>query len=330
MRARRIITVAGAVALGAIACGESVVEPGPSGAPMAAVEVKEARTDNAAPVVERVTLLPEVLLPGHALEARVETSDPDGDPVRLEFEWRVNGGTISRGSSPVHAPQNLQKGDEVEVVVTAHDGRDPSAAMIAGRRVGNRPPVIRSVAVAPEVVRPGDEMSATPEGFDPDADELEFEYMWLVNGREADERTPTFTTRGLKRNDQVQVRVQAWDGEEESAEVTTAAIVVANSPPEFLPLRGLALRDGVFEHTLEAQDRDGDRSLRFQLLQGPRGLSVDPVLGVVRWQPTAEDAGTHVVEVAVKDGHGDGSALSFDLTVSATVSEPAPPAARQR
>ena len=75
--------------------------------------------------------------------------------------------------------------------MTATDGRDESAPVRVTATVGNQAPLISAIALAPDgEVRPGQEVTAVPQGMDPDGDELEYEFEWLLNGdavRGADE-----------------------------------------------------------------------------------------------------------------------------------------------
>ena len=77
----------------------------------------------------------------------------------------------------------------------------------------------------------------------------------------------------------------------------------------------------------EASDEDGDKPLRFSLLEGPPGMKVDPATGVLRWRPEAGQMGKHPVEVAVHDPSGDGNAIRFEITVGRDAA-PASPSAR--
>ncbi len=83
--------------------------------------------------------------------------DPDGDPLRLSFEWKKNGQTLIVSAKPGFMYPDLQKGDRIEVVVTATDGRAESAPARASSQVGNRPPLLSAVYLKPKgTVRPGD------------------------------------------------------------------------------------------------------------------------------------------------------------------------------
>ena len=84
---------------------------------------------------------------------------------------------------------------------------------------------------------------------------------------------------------------------------------------------GAQTDDGLFRYSFEAEDPDGDRNLRFRLGEAPRGMRIDPILGVATWRPKESQAGVHPVEVIVQDTHGDGSALRFEVTVTATLAD---------
>lgn len=319
----------------AFACGGGE-EPKPSGAPMARREAPPAAErgeDNQAPVLERVVLNPPKPVPGQTIEARIEVSDPDGDPIRLSLEWRHNGQILSTGRDTRLKLDGVAKGDRIELIATASDGRDESAPVRVGATVGNRAPLITSLALAPDgEVRPGQEVTAVPQAMDPDGDTLDYEFEWLLDGkpvRGAD--AAAFDTASLKRGDRLQARARVGDGETWSPVAESPALELANRPPMIAGVPPIESAGGGITAQLEAEDPDGDRSLRFRVLEGPKGLSVDPVSGRMSWRPAAGTIGTHPVEIAVADSFGAESALRFELTVSAPGEEKAasPPAKAQ-
>jgi hypothetical protein len=313
----------------AVACGSGEQAPQPSGSPMSAPPRIENREQNAAPVVERLSLNPRNPLPGTAVQATVEIRDPDGDPYRLSFDWRVNGDLVASGPRPRLMLEDVEKGDRLEVTVVASDGRLESEPRSEYTRVGNRPPLLQGVLLEPQgTVRAGDDLFASPQATDLDHDQLAYDYTWLVNGSETDERGREFSTRGLKRGDKVRVRVVASDGSEQSRSAESPEIVMGNSPPLIEEVPEVQTDDGVFRYSFEAKDPDGDRNLRFRLGKAPKGMRIDPILGVATWRPEQGQVGVHPVEVIVQDSHGDGSALRFQVTVTATPgdSDDQPPA----
>jgi hypothetical protein len=297
---------------------------------MAAPPPVAKRDQNSAPVVESIALHPRDPLPGVPLEAHAEVRDPDGDPFRLRFQWKVNGEPVTGASQPRLALNDARKGDRIEVTVVATDGRLESEPRSERTRVGNRPPLLQGVILDPQgTVRSGEELLASPEAYDPDEDALRFEYTWLVNGAEARRGGREFSTRGLARGDKIRVRVIASDGSDSSRAEESREITLGNSPPLIQEIPGAQTDDGLFRYSFQAEDPDGDRNLRFRLGKAPDGMRIDPILGVATWRPKPSQVGTHPVEVIVQDGQGDGSALHFEVTVTATVadSDQQPPAA---
>lgn len=322
MRRSTKLLFAGAGALVGLACG-SGDEPAP--APSAQSIVPKAATatdagaagDLGAPVVTRVALSPESPTPGTEIRAVVEASDPDGDPLRFQYTWTRNGREVLKGDRSVLYLVDLAKGDRIEVTVTASDGRQESSPVSAKARVGNRPPVLSAVNLEPfGDVRAGQVITATPLAKDPDNDTLSFHYAWTVNGESAG-RDRSFDTKGLKRGDQIQVRVVASDGRSDSRETLSPVLMLGNSPPTITQLPATRSEDGTFQYTFAAKDPDGDRNLRFFLEQGPDGMHIDPITGVLTWTPSSDQAGVHPVEVGVKDQKGEGSTFTFQLTVRA-------------
>jgi hypothetical protein len=312
------------------ACGED--EPKPTGAPLArAANTPQAeRAENHAPRVVSVALHPSAPLAGQKIEARIDVDDPDGDPIRLEVEWRRGGRVVQSGPRTSFVAEGLAKGESVEVVAWADDGRDRSEPLGAEVSGGNQPPLLQGVYLAPHgEVPPGQLVTAEPQGRDGDGDELAYRYEWLVNGevvRGANEAG--FDTSELSRGDQLQARVSVSDGEAESPVAESMTLTLVNRPPEFAGLPPIATEGGAFRAELEASDPDGDRGLRYRVVAGPAGLTVDAVTGHLSWRPSARDAGSHPVEVAVADALGAESTLRFELTV-ASAAAGAPPAKRR-
>lgn len=81
-----------------------------------------------------------------------------------------------------------------------------------------------------------------------------------------------------------------------------------------------------FEMDLEGEDLDGD-PLMWSLVSGPRGMSIDPMRGTLRWLPTAGDIGPVEVVVQVHDPILAGSTQRFTIVVSC---ENLPPAITSR
>jgi hypothetical protein len=326
---RNAIAAGALAALGcALACG-SGEEARDSLRPMGATQPAAGMTANGPPLIHTVILDPLAPTPGLPVRAQVDASDPDGDPLRIDYRWSRNGRPLDGAREAVLDTGELTRGDRLGLEVVASDGRFSSPPARTTAIVGNRGPLVQQVTLSPaEGVRPGDEVTALVAAADPDDDRLRIEYVWLVNGEEREGGERTFSTAGLARGDVVSVRVSGNDGDSESAPVTSPRLEIANSPPLIRGVPRPRNEDGTFHYQFEAEDPDGDHNLRFSLESAPDGMTIDPVLGAATFRPSASQVGTHPVEVVVKDPSGDASSLRFNVVVSETVTE-APPARRE-
>ncbi len=310
--------------MGAIACGDDAPEPTGAAMSMDPPDEEEIQA-NRAPIIQSVRIDPEEPAAGERVRALVNVRDPDGDSVEMGYVWTLGGRRLA-SSGPEAQLGEIAKGVRLEVVVTASDGRAESEPFTAHRTIRNRRPAVTRLTLKPGAeVQPGQPVLVSAEGRDPDGDAFEFEYRWTVNGRGVEESGPTFDTGGLERGDQIQVRVVASDGTNESDPIDSGVVRVANAYPEILSDPTGNWKDGWFRYQIKARDPDGDRTLRYSLRQGPEGMTLNPVLGEVAWQPTPDQTGKHPVEVVVQDAEGAESGQYFELTVRAT--ELPPPAA---
>ena len=323
MRGWEILTWAVVALL--VACGAD--EPADWSGRSAAQAVPEAGTGeigNRPPVIHRVELDPAEPAPGARVRAVVDVSDPDGDPIQLAYKWRFGGKTLRADGPSVEMPTGM-RGARLEVRVSASDGQAQSAPMHADAHKANARPRLTEVILEPDGEVPrGDVVSVSARAGDPDGDPLEFEYQWAVNGRWQSGGERAFSTAGLKRGDRIRARVVASDGQRKSDPVESVEVMVANAAPRIVSSPPGQLTDGEFQYQLEAEDPDGDRTLRFRLLEGPAGMAVDPIRGLVRWKPGASQVGAHPVDLAVEDPMGATTAQRFEITVRETGAEGLP------
>ena len=142
--------------------------------------------------------------------------------------------------------------------------------------------------------------------------------------RELPDQPVEVATRG----DQIELSVVAHDGQESSEPLRSAPFTVANSAPQITSTPGAFDEDGTFRYAVLADDPDGDRALRYQLVAGPDGMRIDVVTGELTWTPMPDQAGSHPVAIEVGDRKGGISAQSFDIRVQfEEVTTPAAPAA---
>lgn len=201
------------------------------------------------------------------------------------------------------------------------DGRSKGEAVRASTKIENARPEVTAAEydLLPPVQR-GQTIGVAATGEDSDLGDrnnLKFRYRWYVNGSATGNREPSFNTSALRTGDRIHVRVVAHDGDDPSEPFDTLPVVLGNLPPEIVSTPEAAVNaDGSFRYALEARDPDGDRGLRFELVQGPEGMELDSVLGELRWRPRDGQVGEHMVEVHVIDSAGGKDGQVFPITVS--------------
>jgi hypothetical protein len=247
--------------------------------------------------------------------AQVKSRDPEGDRIRYAFRWRLEGERVPSAGSRVELPGS-ERGDRLELVVTASDDLSESLPYRVSTQVVNRPPRLLGIHVEPaDQVTAGTEISVTPSGDDPDGDALRYRYRWTVNGQRIAASGPKLETRRLRRGDAIQVWAVANDGAADSDPIQSAAIDVANAPPRIVSIPGETRSDGLFRYEVEAEDPDRDRSLRYRLENAPEGMTVEVLSGVITWRPIESQSGTHAVRVIVDDLQGGVAEQSFEVSV---------------
>ncbi len=313
--------------VGSTACGGND-ETAVIAAPMKVERAASAAT-NRAPVIRSVRLEPATPVEGDRIHAIVSVSDEDGDPIELGFEWQISGRPIRSGEASIEL-KGVTKRDRIEVAVKASDGRLQSDTVRAEVRVQNRRPTLVGIAIRPQPeVLPGETLVATAQANDPDRDPIAYSYRWWLNGALQIDTGDTFETDDLVKGDEIQVIVVANDGSTDSDDLASVVVRVGNSHPEIVSVPGANWTDDVFSYKVQAHDPDNDGPLRYAIKTGPKGMRIDSVIGKVVWQPTADQAGVHPIEISVSDLEGATSVQIFEITVKAEESA-APPASARR
>ncbi|MEO0454087.1 MAG: putative Ig domain-containing protein [Verrucomicrobiota bacterium] len=71
--------------------------------------------------------------------------------------------------------------------------------------------------------------------------------------------------------------------------------------------------DSDYQYQIEVNDPDGP--FTFAVLDGPAGLAVDPVTGLVSWNSSGTPDGIYSVEIAITDSQSSTRLLSYEITV---------------
>lgn len=316
------------IALALFACSD---EPDAPTANAAAEAVADGSTtvadagskDSRPPVIHDIHFDPAVLAPGRAIRAIVRADDPDGEPVYLSFEWQMNGVPVPANGASVTIAE-LARGDSLRVTVQAKDPSGAATRQSARIHMNNRPPRLLGLDLEREKGPRGAEgWRAVPQAEDPDQDELEYSYEWVVNGRVRG-KEEWFSKKQLRRGDEVMVRVTASDDEASSSPLASAPVTIGNKSPDIVSTPPGLDSSGAFIYQMEVEDPDGDRSFVYSLAKGPEGMEVSKFDGTVEWRPTADQVGRHPVELVVDDRNGGESKQIFHLAVFVNEEEASP------
>ena len=297
-----------AAALVLASCGGEVESPAGAPAP-SAVPGGSSR----APKVENAEITPAAAVVGDDLTLSANVSDPEGDPVEIRIQWFVNRQPQSVSGSVLETDE-LQRGDEIYAVVRASDGISEGVGQTAAVFIGNSPPRVTGLRLLPERPDASQTLVAEPTVQDPDGDAYALHFEWIVNDTPvAGANGATLEPGHVKRGDTLRVKVRASDADPGEA-YESQPIAVANARPQIVsaPNTGLAGEDR-YEYQISARDPDGDRPLRYSLVNGPPGMEVDLVSGLVAWTVPSDAEGKIEIEVAVRDSQGAEARQSYAL-----------------
>ncbi|TWU37529.1 tRNA nuclease WapA precursor [Novipirellula aureliae] len=201
---------------------------------------------------------------------------------------------------------------------------------------GNQSPVITSQSVKTATAQ--DTYLYSVVATDPESDPITYSLPLGPDGMTVHPRLGVVAwTPGHEQVGTHSVVVQAMDANGNVASQAFEVTVGAMNHPPTITSSGVvnAVVGRGYQAALTAQDADGDR-LTFSLVEGPDGMTVvqsditNPS-GVVTgykhsltWTPTADQVGSHNVEIVVRDGRGGEETQVFELTVAASVANRAP------
>jgi len=200
--------------------------------------------------------------------------DIDDDPEGYLFEWLVHGEIMEGEDQETVSGAGMKKGDSVVCKVTPFDGKDYGSPLTSDPVIlSNALPQASAAALSPDEVFTDTVLTCVASGWDdPDMDQEDYHYSWLVDGVEVDgEATATLDGSHFDKGAQVICLAIPFDGTDEGPPVESQAATILNSPPV---LDGAAVEPGsggrLDEFTCttgDTTDADGDGvSLKYQWL----------------------------------------------------------------
>jgi hypothetical protein len=178
----------------------------------------------------------------------------------------------------------------------------------------NQAPVLVGIVIEPfgEVTVRHD-IVAKPQARDFDNDEIKFRYTWRVNGARSFVIEDTLPSSEFRRGDWIDLTVVASDGSASSEPLESKPFEVMNAAPAITSTPGHFDQQGTIQYQVMIEDPDDEKGFEYRLLEGPDGMQIDPVSGLITWQPSKQQSGTHSARVEVVDEKGGKAWQSFDL-----------------
>jgi hypothetical protein len=299
----KILTVFLLLFLGVLACAKGK-------------EAEVKAKSNSPPVITSISILPEKPTKESELNLSIQSKDPDGDPITYQYQWLKNEEEIIGEKQNTLKKNNFKKGDLIQVRVTPSDGKvDGTSFLSPPVRILNSPPILQEVWIEPKVAYVTDRLKAYVKSSDSDGDFIYLTYQWEKNGVVLNEERGEFLERGqFKKGDSMAVIVTPDDRETLGTPKKSEPLVISNSPPLIVSSPPTSIEKSTYIYQVRANDPDND-PITFTLKSGPKGMEMDKITGLIRWEIRREDKGRHSVEIEVTDDAGARSTQRYTLTV---------------
>ncbi len=276
-----------------------------------------APAENRPPVIESVAILPAAPSTADSLSLVARAQDPDRDGVELEVVWYRNGARYPNDGRHSVKPFSFDRGDRIHAVAHASDGKDRVSRRTDTIVIGNSVPQVTSIRLVPETALATDAIRALVEATDIDGDPIEYRYRWYVGDESLDVPGPELPELSAIRDDRVSLEVAGFDGTDLGPWARSDALRIGNSAPAITTQPAYTLNsEGAYQYAVNASDPDGDAPLKYELIDSPAGMRVDPASGVVTWMVPRDANGTYSIELSVSDPHGARTLQRYSLDLS--------------
>ena len=138
---------------------------------------------NSPPSVTSLSVTPTAPNTVETVSALVTASDPDGDPVYLDYQWLVNGVAVSGATTTsLDGLTNFDKGDTVAVTVSPRGPTTTGTPVTSvAVTVVNTPPLAHTVEITPGLPSTTDDLlcEVTTGAYDLDRDTISYSATWV-------------------------------------------------------------------------------------------------------------------------------------------------------
>lgn len=275
---------------------------------------KEGEGVNHPPRIDRVSFRPEVVYTGDEIVLRPFINDPDGDKVKLTFNWYRNGELTPNRAEKF---SDFSKGDRIEVEIVADDGKTKSKPFRVGPiTIRNSPPKITRYLLEPFTLRSDTTLTLTVETEDIDGDRLETSVDWEINGEVVTYLHNRYTLGpdNFKRGDRIVGIISVSDGED-ITEIQTREVTVENSPPRIVSFQ-TRYHEGKIYLIFRNKDYDND-PISLSVIEGPSGIVIDTTRPSLSWDvPITSGTYSDTLLIELSDPQGAASRTEIPITLN--------------
>lgn len=255
------------------------------------------------------------------IEVMIEPSKPSvadnltavTNETAATYAWWINDQLLPDETGQTLPRERLRRGDEVRLTVALQNRMAQHHVTVE-----NSPPKAVNVTLDRPLdrVHRGMALAANPEGVDLDGDPITWAFQWIINDSESLGDTSSILGGDrFQRGDRVTVRVTPSDPFTQGEAYTPLPATVSNGPPEFVSHPLAASGSAEYRYLVSARDPDDDR-IRYTLVKGPEGMTIDQGSGEITWTLPGRTPGKYPVEIAIDDGHGGHATQHFELDIA--------------
>ena len=260
-----------------------------------------------------------------SLSYQLKATDPDGDVLQYAMERGPDGLSVSESGLLSWTPHNSDVGRH-DVTIRVDDQK--GGLLIHHWTIEvvnvNQPPQFHS---EPRVLlTENTPYSYQLRAIDPDPTKDGVQYSLLIGPkgmtldatsgmlRWTPKRLDATTNEGVH---EVLLKVVDVPHGESQLQHFFVYVSKKNTPPTLAQLPATQVTEGTpYRSRLSINDVDNDDVHRYLLLEGPKGLTIGTLSGLLSWLPGKQDVGTHDVRILVYDQAGATLVQDFQLQVN--------------
>ncbi len=191
---------------------------------------------NALPMIDTVSLMPEVPYFGDSVECMATATDEDDSEFTFEYTWTITSDEVDEEGNSITSESadnpldttTLTEGDTITCMATVSDGRDTSEVAMSDAitLTNNTAPTISEVSITdPAVVGETLTCTATYTDTETNTTDLTVSFEWTDGNATVLSTTESLDTSALTEGDSVTCTVTVDDGNLQSSDSATTTLV---------------------------------------------------------------------------------------------------------